>query len=245
MQSIKLARFCSSSLSATLLTVVLLPHFVTVHAAAAAAAPAGQQFPWFVFDCCSTFSQRAVRLFRHCKYLAWTCFCCPWQGHLIQQQSALFRACCSCSYALIPHCLCCLFAVHANKTFDGSTWRQPVGGIAIGIGVLPATRSLLTYTASISSTVHWLCLTFACAQTQWRSSRSAPRVRAKETFFRLGGFRLCYSCYYILILIKSGREGVFSTVGTYQYFNTMIDVFGFLKNVLRLLKNNLFLLRLW
>lgn len=104
MQSIKLARFCSSSLCATLLTVVLLPHFVTVHAAAAAApAAAGQQFPWFVFDCCSIFSQRgAVRLFRHCKYLAWTCSCCPWQGHLIQQQSALFRACCSCSYALIP-----------------------------------------------------------------------------------------------------------------------------------------------
>lgn len=48
MQSIKLARFCSSSLCATLLTVFLLPHFVTVHAAAAAApaaALAGQQFP--------------------------------------------------------------------------------------------------------------------------------------------------------------------------------------------------------
>lgn len=49
----------------------------------------------------------------------------------------------------------CLFAVHANKTFDGSTWRQPAVVVGIGNGVLPARRSLLTYAAaSISSTVH-------------------------------------------------------------------------------------------
>lgn len=137
---------------------------------------AGQQFLHF-YDSSLAVAHTHSHLFRNCKYLTWTCSA-PWQGHLIQQQSALFRACFSCSH--FHFFGLCLFAVHANKTFDGSTWRQPAVVVGISIGVLPATHSLLTYAAaSISSTVHWLCLTFASVPRQNGACPTPPKEQAQ------------------------------------------------------------------